>query len=375
MTTPRRSLSAAALTTALLVATGADGQSVSIGINFLNLAGDSNSFQSVENGIFHDNPDNFLASAVAGAPGFAQANWNQFRSDWGGQDVNDASHAGLVTSTGSPVTNLGVQVVNSGNDFLSYDSSNQWASKVYTQAGGQPGVTADDTLMNGYLDDGGNNDPYVEFDLKYNGESGANGIASYTVVLYANADGVDEQMGRYWVEDVDTNLPITSLVGIQSGDYLPGGPYVSAGAYVQTLSPANVDAPVGNYIVFEGITASRIRVRGAGNDDPEDFGRAPINGLQVIGRSDLIVPGDVNGDGEVLLSDYLVIRNNFRQPVTSRSSGDLNSDGVVSFFDFLEWRSNATPAALAQYAALIPEPTAGLICLLGCLGLNRRVVR
>jgi hypothetical protein len=369
------SLYAAVLATALLSAAVADGQSVSIGINFLNVAGDPNSFQSVENGIFHDNAANFPSSAVAGAPGFAQTNWNQFRGDWSGLDVNDATHAGLVSSNGSPVTNLGIQVVNGGNDLLNYDSSNQWASRVYTQAGGQPGVTADDTLMNGYLDDGGNDDPYVVFDLKYNGEGGADGIASYTVVLYANGEGANEQMGRYWVEDADTNSPITSLVGIQSGDYLAGGPFVSAGTYAQTLSPTNVNASVGNYIVFEGITASRIRVRGTGNDDPEAFGRAPINGLQLIGQSNLIVPGDVNGDGQVLLSDYLVIRNNFQLPVTSRSAGDLNSDGVVSFFDFLEWRANATSSALAQFAMLVPEPSAGLICLAGCIGLNRRRVR
>lgn len=375
MTTHLPSFSAAVLATALLSAAVAQGQSVSIGINFLNLGGDPNAFQSVENGIFHDNAANFLPSAVAGAPGFAQANWNQFRGDWSGLDINDASHAGLVISNGTPVTNLGVQSVNGGNDLINYDSSNQWASKVYTQAGGQPGATANDTLMNGYLDDGGDNDPFIVFDLKYNGEEGANGIASYTVVLYANADGANQQMGRYWVEDADTNNPITSLVGIQSGDYVAGGPFVSAGTYTQTLAPTTVDAPVGNYIVFEGITASRIRVRGAGNDDPEAFGRAPINGLQVIGKSDLIVPGDVNGDGQVLLSDYLVIRNNFQLPVNSRSAGDLNSDGVVSFFDFLEWRSNATPAALAAYAALVPEPSATMLCLAGCLGINRRRLR
>lgn len=367
---PFSAASAFALT--LLIAAAANAQLVSIGINFLNLAGDPNSFQSVENGIFHDNAANFGPAAVAGAPGVAQANWNQFRGDWSGIDLNDASHANLVNSNGAAVTNLAVQVVNGGNDLLHYDSSNLWASRVYTQAGGQAGVTANDTLMNGYLDDGGNNDPFIEFDLKFNGETGANGIASYTVVLYANADGANQQMGRYWVEDADTNLPITSLVGIQSGDYLPGGPFVSAGTFAQTMSPANVDVPVGNYITFEGITASRIRVRGAGNDDPEAFGRAPINGLQLIGKSDLIVPGDVNGDGQVLLSDYLVIRNNFRLSVNSRSSGDLNSDGVVSFFDFLEWRNNATPAALAAYASLVPEPSAGLI-FLGCLLLLGRL--
>jgi hypothetical protein len=139
----------------------------------------------------------------------------------------------------------------------------------------------------------------------------------------------------------------------------------------------NVDAAGGNYIIFEGITADRIRVRGAGNDDPEAFGRAPVNALQLIGRSDLIVPGDVNGDGQVLLNDYEIIRDNFRQSVTSRISGDLNSDGLVTFLDFLEWRNNATPAALAAFNALsaVPEPATGLICALVCIGYWLRSAR
>ena len=45
----------------------------------------------------------------------------------------------------------------------------------------------------------------------------------------------------------------------------------------------NVDvAANSNYIVFENITANNIRIRGAGNGDPEDYGRGPINAFQVI---------------------------------------------------------------------------------------------
>jgi hypothetical protein len=85
----------------------------------------------------------------------------------------------------------------------------------------------------------------------------------------------------------------------------------------------------------------------------------------------------VNGDGQVLLNDYEIIRDNFRQSVTSRISGDLNSDGLVTFLDFLEWRNNATPAALAAFNALsaVPEPATGLICALVCIGYWLRSAR
>lgn len=258
----------------------------SIGLNFLNLGGDSNSFESQGSGIFHDNAANFLPADIAGAPGFAQANWNQLRGDWSGLSVNDAAHAMLVNSAGNPVTNLGVQSVNGDNDYVSYDSNNLWASGVYGQSGGQLGVSANDTLMNGFLDDGGSNEPLIIVDLKYDGEAGADDIVSYTVIVYVNGDQTGQQLGRYWIEDESTQQSITDLVGIDNGDYTFGGPFVSAGTYSQTASPQLVAAPSGNYIVFDGITADRIRVRGGGNDDSGDrsYGRAPINGIQIVAQ-------------------------------------------------------------------------------------------
>jgi hypothetical protein len=258
----------------------------SIGLNFLNVSGDDNSFESQGSGVFHDNPANFAPTDVVGAPGFAQANWNQLRGDWSGLSVNNSAHANLVNSAGSPVTNLGIQSVNGDNDLVSYDSGNQWASGVYSQSGGQPGVTANDTMMNGYLDDGGSNEPLIILDLKYDGEVGADDIVSYSVVIYVNGDQAGQRLGRYWIEDENSLQTITDLVGIDIGDYSAGGAFVSAGTYPQTASPQVVIAPTGNYLVFEGITADRIRVRGGGNDDPGDrsYGRAPINGIQIVAQ-------------------------------------------------------------------------------------------
>jgi len=286
---PTRRLRLSRALAALLLSIGGAtpaSQAASIGLNFLNLAGDPNSFESQGSGVFHDNAASFPPAGVAGAPGFAQANWNQLRGDWSGLEANDGTHANLVTSTGDPVTNLGVQMVNGDSDLVSYDSNNLWASGVYSQSGGQPGVSASDTLMNGYLDDGGSNEPLVILDLRYDGEAGADAILDYTVVVYVNGDQSGQQLGRYWIEDEATLQPITDLVGIDNGDYTAGGAFASAGVYPQTIDPQFIAVPLGNYIVFEGITADRIRIRGGGNDDPGDrsYGRAPVNGIQIIGR-------------------------------------------------------------------------------------------
>lgn len=239
---------------------------------------------------FTDSQDTpFSSATVAGAPGYAQANWNQFMTDWSGEAANDTLHANIVDSTGAPVTNLATINFDGQADRVHWDSANTWRS-------GSGNATADDTLMNGYLDDGMDNQPYVMFDLMYDGETGADGIVSYDVVVYIHGDVAAGAVGRYWIETFDPNDPgaagtvITDQVAILANDY--AGTYIQAGGgFAQTGAPTNVDVATGNYIVFTGITADAIRVRGAGNDDPEDAGRGPINAIQVV--SNIPEPGSL----------------------------------------------------------------------------------
>ncbi|MGI9242574.1 MAG: PEP-CTERM sorting domain-containing protein, partial [Verrucomicrobiales bacterium] len=89
----------------------------------------------------------------------------------------------------------------------------------------------------------------------------------------------------YWLEEWTDSLTagtvITDQVGILANDW--DGAFNSAGTFVQTGTPGNVDVTANsNYIVFEDITANNIRIRSAGNGDPEDFGRGPLNAFQVI---------------------------------------------------------------------------------------------
>ena len=138
--------------------------------------------------------------------------------------------------------------------------------------------SANDTLMNGYLDDGGDDQPYINFSLD-------SSVTSATIIIYFHGDVAAGAVGRYWLEEwtdpLTAGTVITDQVGIAANDY--SGTFNSAGSFSQTGSPTNVDVSANsNYIVFENITANNIRIRGAGNADPEDFGRAPINAFQVI---------------------------------------------------------------------------------------------
>ncbi len=82
---------------------------------------------------------------------------------------------------------------------------------------------------------------------------------------------------------------------------------------------------------------------------------------------------DINGDGTIDLNDFAILSSNFNGP-GAFEDGDVNYDGVVNMTDFVLWRNVfQTPGV----AAAVPEPTAGVLCLLGMLSLpaiRRRLV-
>lgn len=218
-----------------------------------------------------DGQDTPWGTAIAGAPGFAQANWNFLITDWSGNPENDAALGNIVTSEGIAASELQAISYDGTSDPIHFDAANTWSS-------GAGNATANDTLMNGYLDDGNDDQPFINLSL-------SDLVESSTVVVYFHGDAPAGSVGRYWIEEWTDPLvagtPITDLVGIAANDW--DGTFVSAGSFSQTGTPSNVDIDTNsNYIVFENITARNIRIRGAGNGDPEDFGRGPINGFQVI---------------------------------------------------------------------------------------------
>jgi hypothetical protein len=235
---------------------------------------------------FIDSEDVAFGTASAGAPGFAQENWNFFLTDWSGNVENDPVFiAGLVDSAGNLVGGALQEITYGANsDPVHYDAANTWRS-------GAGNVTPDDTLMNGYLDDGGNNQPYLNLSLA------PETYSVYSVVVYVHGDVDAGAIGRYWLEEWTDPLAegtvITDQVGIQANDYF--GAFTKAGGanFSQTATPMTVDVADGNFIVFDNITARNVRIRSAGNGDPnEDFGRGPLNAVQIIDATE-----DRDGDG------------------------------------------------------------------------------
>ena len=96
-----------------------------------------------------------------------------------------------------------------------------------------------------------------------------------------------------------------------------------------------------------------------------------VTGVNFAGATPL-VPGDVTGDGFVMMDDFDIIKNNFRQTPRSRAQGDLTGDGLVSLIDFTQWKGAFSPgsssiAGLDMSFLSVPEPSS--LSLIGLLSI------
>jgi len=77
------------------------------------------------------------------------------------------------------------------------------------------------------------------------------------------------------------------------------------------------------------------------------------------------IAGDLDGDGAVGFSDFLVLSDSFGENVSSYESGDIDCNGNVAFSDFLVLSNNFGQTAGA--AASVPEPTTNFLAALAVL--------
>ena len=74
--------------------------------------------------------------------------------------------------------------------------------------------------------------------------------------------------------------------------------------------------------------------------------------------------GDIDGDGNVAFSDFLILSDNFGNDVVNHELGDIDCDGSVQFSDFLTLSDN-----FGREVVSVPEPKYFSCCLfsLACL--------
>jgi hypothetical protein len=237
---------------------GSTARAGSIGVNYVN-----NGNGGVQNG----STDSLGAGETAGAPGYAQQNWNNL-GRWG-QTVALMDSAGAATGV-----------------TTTWDSNNTWNT-------GAGSGTPDNKLMHGYLDATGqaniNGSPYQFWwnenkpEAYFTGLGAwltAQGAPRYQVVVYIDGDTTEGRVGEYWLQQPgDANDPPTAL-----GSDLTPHVFVKdsgnfSGTYTQVSLSANsvAGAGEGNYVVFGGLTANSFILR-----TEEQTFRAQINAVQIV---------------------------------------------------------------------------------------------
>jgi hypothetical protein len=94
----------------------------------------------------------------------------------------------------------------------------------------------------------------------------------------------------------------------------------------------------------------------------------------------LVKPGDVDGDDDVDIDDFVILSDHFLQTVASGQDGDLNGNTVVDPADFREWKDEflAGGGSLAGLdlsfgpRAVVPEPASLAIAAVAVMLLGGR---
>ncbi len=252
----------------------------SIGVNFVRGAG-ADVF-----GVQDGTAISLAPGDVAGAPAFAQANWNNLGAR--GTNINVIDSAGAASGV-----------------LFNWDSANAWS-----QAGGGTPTTQgspDANLMNGYLDSNNSANTAVNSNLWANGNGNkplvhvsglsawlaTQGASYYDVVVYSDGDTTSGRTGEFWLSDVN-NDPTAMVVGndqvshvfiCDRANFVTTVTFTEVPLLIQSGFNAQLGNFPGNYAVFDSLTADSFLLR-----DAEFNTRCVINAIQIIPRTTPLSP-------------------------------------------------------------------------------------
>jgi hypothetical protein len=268
-----------------------------------------------------------LPSDVAGV--VPQANWNSLFTNMG------------TDQSGNVYDNNGTAV--SSTATISWAANNTWSNTRPGEMNNNFPEGGDRIMMTGYLD---------STDM-------AAGATTVTV------NNIDAPL-RTPAYDVYVYMS-NGFTGVRGGGFtLTSGTNTqvkygstAVGPMMHVKDPGtDIDNTIhGSYLQFTGLTAPSFTLTADASLTMPGGTRATIAGIQIV-PSLVFREGDADGDGDVDMTDFNAVRDNFQMSVTSHAMGDLNDDGFVDFVDFREWKNNFPfpPGGLAANAA-IPEPT------------------
>jgi hypothetical protein len=268
----------------------------------------------------------------------AQQNWNNLDGATG------SNAAPLVYDNSGTAVNSTATV--------SWQSPNTWRSTTGNNsfpAGPNRKLTA------GYLDTGNTVDTIVSVTVSSIDQALRN--TPYDVYVYFVSDSGANRGGGYTLTP-NGGSPIVKYGSTMANPTMhvedPG-----------TDTDLSID---GTYLKFTGLTANGFTLTGDTTLTTPNGFRAPINAIQITPFVD--IPGDVNGDQQVNLTDFHILRGNLFKTGQTRFQGDIaGADGVVNFADYREWKSSVPPGLAASVSLFgdgaIPEPTSAMLMVLG----------
>src|ERR1051325_3205234 len=271
---------------ALVIGSAAFGQTIpQIGLKF----GVTNSI-----GLLNTASGALQPGDLAGAPGYAQTNWNVlgFRGD-------------NVLGTTNPVFNvLDSSGANSGIT-IQWEGANSWSvangntpvdqgnpdanlMNGYTDSNGNANVPLTNALPNGIYGQNNNNKPMI-YVSGLSAWLSAHSVSQYDVVLYMDGDNSAGRTGEYWIQaasgavsNITFGSDITTHVFLRDYNNFTGNP-----VYQQVRFTSNVGrvAGSGNYTVFTGLSGDSFVILSS-----EFATRSGINAIQIVPRATGIGP-------------------------------------------------------------------------------------
>jgi hypothetical protein len=232
---------------------------------------------------------------LAGAPGYAQTNWNVlgFRGDNVLGTTNPVFNVLDSSGANSGITVQweGANVWSVGNGGTPADQGNPDGNLMngYTDSNGNGNVALTNALVNGIYGQNNNNKPLIYL----SGLSAwltAHSVSQYDVVLYMDGDNQAGRTGEYWAQAASgavsnitfTTTDITTHIFLRDYNNFTANP-----VYQQVPFTSNTGriAGSGNYAVFTGLSSDSFVIRSA-----EFNTRAGINAIQIVPRTIAIGP-------------------------------------------------------------------------------------
>lgn len=245
------------------------------------------------NGLQSTNVGALLPTDLAGAPGYAQTNWNVlgFRGDNVGISnaaFNVLDSSGANSSIAINWDGAGIWSVANGGTPADQGSPDGNLMNGYTDSNGNGNVPLTNGLPNGIFGQNVNNKPMI-YVAGLQAWLTAHSVSQYDVVLYMDGDNNAGRTGEYWaqaasgsVSNITFGADLTTHVFLRDFNNFNANP-----TYQQVPFTANNGriAGAGNYTVLTGLASDSFVIRSA-----EFNTRAGINAIQIVPRATPIGP-------------------------------------------------------------------------------------